>query len=282
MKKVLMLVLTAVLAFSLAACGGEKNGEKAEGADFPMTVTDYLGTEMEFEAAPEKVVSLSPSCTEILYALGLGDKVVGVSNWCTYPEEAAAVEKVGDTFSVNVERIIEMDADVVFVSGAAAAESVQALNEAGINVYSIGAKNIDDICKSISGVGKVTGAQDQAEEVVNSMKEQLSALEEQVADLDVKRVFIDLGDLYSTGSEDYLGGSLSLIKAENIALDAGANSPQLSAETVIEKNPQVYFKNDQVYFIDYSDPAADKITRDGPRFIEGLEYLAGLIHGLEK
>lgn len=172
-----------------------------------MTVTDYLGTEMEFEAAPEKVVSLSPSCTEILYALGLGDKVVGVSNWCTYPEEAAAVEKVGDTFSVNVERIIEMDADVVFVSGAAAAESVQALNEAGINVYSIGAKNIDDICKSISGVGKVTGAQDQAEEVVNSMKEQLSALEEQVADLDVKRVFIDLGDLYSTGSEDYLGGS---------------------------------------------------------------------------
>lgn len=302
MKKVLTLVLTALLAFSLAACGGEENGEKAESADFPMTVTDYLGTEMEFETAPEKIVSLSPSCTEILYALDLGDKVVGVSNWCTYPEEAAVVEKVGDTFSVNVERIIEMEADVVFVSGAAAAESVQALNEAGINVYSIGAKNIDEIYESISGVGKVTGAQEQADQVVNSMKEQLSALEEKVADFDTMRVFIDLGDLYSTGSKDYLGASLSLIKAENIALDAGENSPQLSAETVIEKNPQVYiamcaekdftrpdgfeeidaFKNDQVYFIDYSDPAADKITRDGPRFIEGLEYLAGLIHGLEK
>ena len=100
------------------------------------------------------------------------------------------------------------------------------------------------------------------------MKEQLAALEEKLADFETKSVFIDLGQLYSSGSEDYLGASLSLIKADNIALDAGANSPQLSAETVIEKNPQVYialssesdfvkpdgfeeidaFKNGQVYY----------------------------------
>lgn len=301
MKKITTLLLTAILVCSLAACGTEGKDQKA-GETFPMTVTDYLGTEMEFEAAPEKIVSLSPSCTEILYALGLSDKMAGVSNWCTYPEETADVEKVGDTFSVSVERIIEMEADVVFVSGAAAAESVEALNAAGIPVYSIGAKNIEDIYSSITNIGKVTGTADKAEEVVSDMKEKLTALEEKTADLDTKSVFIDLGSLYSTGSEDYLGASLSLIKAENIALEAGANSPQLSAETVIEKNPQVYivmssekdfekpdgfdridaFKNGEVYYIDYTDPAADMITRDGPRFVEGLEYLANLIHKLDK
>lgn len=302
MRKLTAVLMTAIMVFALAACGGgeKDNAEEKVSTDFPMTVTDYLGTEMEFQAAPEKIVSLSPSCTEILYALGLGDKMVGVSNWCTYPEEATEVEKVGDTYSVSIERIVELDADVVFVSGGAAAESVEALNEAGINVYSIGAKNVDDIYDSIEKIGAVTGTSDKADEVVSGMKEELTDLEEKVADLDEKSVFIDLGSLYSTGSEDYLGASLSLIKADNIALDAGANSPQLSAETVIEKNPQVYiamsseeefqqpagfeeidaFKNGEVYFIAYDDPATDMITRDGPRFIGGLSYLADLIHGL--
>ena len=300
MKKRIAILLTALMIFSLSACGKEEPSQETGSETFPMTVTDYLGTEMEFEAAPEKIVSLSPSCTEILYALGLDDKMVGVSNWCTYPEEAAGVEKVGDTYSVNVEKIIELDADVVFVSGAAAAESVEALNASGIRVYSIGAKNIDDIYASIENIGTITETGDKAKQVVSGMKDELADLEKKVSELETKSVFIDLGSLYSTGSEDYLGTSLALIKADNIALDAGANSPQLSAETVIEKNPQVYiamtskeefeqpagfeeidaFKNGEVYFIAYDDPATDMISRDGPRFIQGLDYLADLIHKL--
>lgn len=296
--------MAVIMVFALAACGNDGNkedGGQSEAAGYPMMVTDYLGNEMEFEAAPEKIVSLSPSCTEILYALGLGDKMVGVSNWCTYPEEAADVEKVGDAFSVSVERIIELDADVVFVSGAAAAESVEALGAAGINVYSIGAKDVDGIFTSITNVGAITDTSDKATEVVNGMKDELAALEERVADLEPKSVFIDWGGLYSSGSEDYVGTALELIKAENIALDAGKNSPQLSAETIIEKNPQVYivmssadqfeqpagfdeidaFKNGEVHYIAYDDPLTDIISRDGPRFIQGLSRLAELIHGLE-
>ena len=81
MKKRIAVLLTALMIFSLSACGKEEPSQETGGETFPMTVTDYLGTEMEFEAAPEKIVSLSPSCTEILYALGLDDKMVGVSNW---------------------------------------------------------------------------------------------------------------------------------------------------------------------------------------------------------
>ena len=302
MRKLAALLLIFMMIFAMTACDGEKNNNPSEETSFPMTVTDYLGMEMTFEAAPEKIVSLSPSCTEILYKLGLGEKIVGVSNWCTYPEEVADVEKVGDTYRVSIEKIIELEADVVFVSGAAASESVEALNSAGINVYSIGAKDVDGIFSSIEGVGKVTGTSKEAAEVVNAMKEKLQTLKEKFGKMDRKSVFIDLGDLYSSGSEDYLGTSFTLVNADNIAIEAGANSPQLSAETVIEKNPQVYivlsskedftkpagfdeidaFKNGEVYYIDYADPVTDMITRDGPRFIDGLEYLGNLIHKTEE
>lgn len=303
MKKKLVFLLMLVLTLSLVSCGGEDNsGSGSQSPEYPLTVTDYIGTEMTIENEPEKIVSLSPSCTEILYELGLGDKMVGVSNWCTYPEEAADVEKIGDTFSVNVERIIELEADVVFVSGQAAADSVEALNGAGIQVYSIGAKNLDDIYKGITDIGMITNTAEKAASVVDDMKVQAEELKAAFAEFDTKSVFIDLGNLYSTSKEDYLGNSLELINAENIALDFDYSSPQLSAETVIEKNPAVYialsseeqfvkpegfdkidaFKNGQVYYIDYADPTTDMITRDGPRFLQGLEALGNMIHGVEK
>lgn len=300
MKKFIVMLLAVVLTVSLAACGSDGKDESGRSASsaFPMTVTDYLGTEMVFEQVPEKIVSLSPSCTEILYELDLDDKIVGVSNWCTYPKEAAKVEKVGDTFSVNVEKIIEMEADVVFVSGQAAADSVSALNAAGIKVYSIGAKNLEDIYKSITDIGQLTGTSKEAAEITADMKEEEEELKAEFAKYDKTSVFIDLGDLYSTSKEDYLGNSLELINAENIALDFDYSSPQLSAEKVIEMNPQVYiclqaekdfvrpdgfekidaFKNGKVYFISYEDKATDLITRDGPRFLDGLETLGNLIH----
>ena len=187
MKRFLAALLAVVMVLAVTACGSDESSKPADEngageAAYPMTVTDYLGNEMEFAEAPQKIVSLSPSCTEILYALGQGDKMVGVSTWCTYPEEAAEVEQVGDTYSVSVERIIELDADVVFVSGGTAAESVDALNAAGINVYSTGAKNVDEIYESIENIGAIVDASDKANEVVTGMKNQLVyALAQQIA-----------------------------------------------------------------------------------------------------
>ena len=300
MKKIISIFLITILTFTAAACGADSGDgkEKTNDQTFPMTVTDYLGTDMEFEEAPQRIASLSPSCTEILFALGLGDKVVGVSNWCTYPKEAQDIEKVGDTNNGNVEKIIELDADVVFVSGQTAADSVSALNEAGINVYSIGAKNLDGIYKGITDVGQITDTSEKAAEIVAGMKNEAEDIKTEFAKYDTQSVFIDLGDLYSTSKEDYLGNSLELINAKNIALDFDYSSPQLSAEKVVEENPQVYlcfssekdfvqpdgfdqidaFKNKKVYYIPYEDPAMDMITRDGPRFLKGLKMLGQLIH----
>lgn len=301
MKKGIALLLSLVLVLSLAmtvtSCGGD-GGSTSETAEYPMTVTDYLGTEMTIEKEPERIVSLSPSCTEILYALGLGDKMVGVSTWCTYPEEAADVEKVGDTFSANIERVIELEADIVFVSGQTAADGVAALNQAGIPVYSIGSADLDEMYAGIEKVGQITNTSAAAKSVTDDMKKQAEEIKAEFADFDKKSVFIDLGNLFSTSKVNYLGNSFDLINAENIAYEYDYSSPQLSAETVIEKNPQVYivmcpkdqyvqpdgfdkidaFKNGEVYFIPYDDPTTDMISRDGPRFLQGMKALGDMVH----
>ena len=302
MKKLLAITMSLIMVFALAACGGDTTSGGGDATGYPMTITDSSGSEVTIESEPEKIVSLSPSCTEILYALGLGDKMVGVSTWCTYPEEATKVEQVGDTYSVNVERIIEMEADIVFVSGIAAADAVDALAQAGIPVFCTDTTTLEDIYNNIQTMGTVTNTAEAATAVVEDMKADVEALQEEFASYETKSLFIDLGDLYSTSKEDYLGNSLALINVENIALDYDYSSPQLSAETVIEKNPDVYiamcgeadfvmpdgfdqiaaFQNDEVYYIEYADSRSDMITRDGPRFIEGLRELGKLIHQIEE
>ncbi len=302
MKKILAVVMSLVMVLAFTACGGDAVDEGGQATGYPMTITDSSGAEVNIESEPEKIVSLSPSCTEILYALGLGDKMVGVSTWCTYPEAATKVEQIGDTYSVNVERIIELEADVVFVSGQAAADAVDALAQAGIAIYCTDTITLDDIYNNILAMGTVTNTADAANTVVNGMKADVEALQAEFAEFEAKSLFIDLGDLYSTSKEDYLGNSLSLINVENIALDFDYSSPQLSAETVIESNPDAYiamcgeagfvmpdgfdqiaaFQNGEVYYVEYADPRSDMITRDGPRFVEGLRELGKLVHQIEE
>ncbi|MBR5316228.1 MAG: ABC transporter substrate-binding protein [Firmicutes bacterium] len=301
MKKLFTLMMALMMVLALASCGGDDVSGNGDVAGYPMTVTDGIGTTMTIESEPEKIVSLSPSCTEILYALGLGDKMVGVSTWCTYPEEALQVEQVGDTYSVNIERIIEMEADIVFVSGHAGADAIEILTQTGIPVYCTSTVTLDDIYQNILDMGTVTNTADTAKAITDDMKADLESLQAEVADLESRSLFIDLGDLYSTSKEDYLGKSLELVKIDNVALDFDYGSPRVSAETVIEKNPDVYiamcaekdfvmtdgfdqlnaFKNGEVHYIEYGDPRTDMITRDGPRFVEGLRELVKLVHQTE-
>ena len=299
MKKLVTLMAAIMMAFVLVSCGDSTgSGDLPEAGVYPMTLTDGIGNTVVIEEEPDKIASLSPSCTEILYALGLGDKIVGVSTWCTYPEETKNVPQIGDTFSVNIEKLIEMETDLVFVSGHAGSDAVSALGQAGIAVYTTSTVTLDDIYDNIRVMGAMTNAVDKAETIVADMKADAEGLQETYAAFDSKKVFIDLGDLYSTSKVDYLGHSLPMLNTENIAYEYDYTSPRLSAETVIEQNPDVYialcseadfvmpdgfeeikaFKEGNVHFIPYDDPRVDMITRDGPRFVEGLKVLGDLVH----
>ena len=301
MKKFLAVLMTGVLLFSLSACGGSGGGSGTGTdlkPDFPVEYTDAQGQTRTLEKAPEKIVSLAPNITEILYEIGAGDKIVAVSNWCTYPAEAAAKEKVGDTMSVNIERIIELQPDIVFFSQFADGEVVQKLSEANIPVVRFEYKSVEDIYASIQKIGQLTDNLSKAAELTDKLKADLKALSDKYKDAEKKKVFIDLGYFYSSSKEAVLGNSISLINAENIAYDYTEEAPVLSTEAIIAANPDVYiysgpessfekpdgfneinaFKNNAVYFIDYSDPLTDKIMRQGPRFVEGLAELAKMIY----
>ena len=289
-----------IMALVLVSCGGSGsgNGDLPEAGVYPMTLTDGIGNTVVLEEEPDKIASLSPSCTEILYALGLDDKIVGVSTWCTYPEAAKKAPQIGDTFSVNIEKLIEMETDLVFVSGHAGSDAVSALDQAGIAVYTTSTVTLDDIYHNINVMGAMTNTADAADAIVSDMKADAEDLQEKYAGFDSKKVFIDLVDLYSTSKVDYLGHSLPMLNTENIAYDYDYTSPRLSAETVIQENPDVYivlcseadfvmpdgfeeiaaFKNGNVHYIPYDDPRVDMITRDGPRFVEGLKVLGDMIH----
>jgi iron complex transport system substrate-binding protein len=212
--------------------------------------------------------------------------------------EATELESVGDTYSVDVERIIELDPDVVFTAGSFATDVEDTLSEAGILVYSTNDVDMDDIYYSILAFGTITNHFDEAEDVVDGMQSDLEELQEATADVESKSVFIDLGSLYSSSGLSFQGNLFSLINATNIALDYDVSAPQLSEEEVIEANPDVYicmsskeyysqpdgfdeitaFVNGDVYYIPYDDPIADLVSRPGPRVVEGLKVLAMMIY----
>ncbi len=300
MKKILVALLATMLVFSLFGCTKTTSNytDLPEAGSYPMTLIDGIGNEVVIESEPETIVSIAPSCTEILFAIGAGDMVVADSDWCNYPAEAAALEKIGSTYSLNVERIIELEPDVVFVAGSFAVDATETLNAAGIPVYSATEDAIEDIYYNIEAMGVITGHLDEAVSLTDQLKSDLAALEEMVAGAETRKVFIDLGALYTSSGMSFQGNLFALVKGENIGLNYDISAPQLSAETVIEANPDVYicmspkeyfvmpdgfeninaFMNGEVYYVDYSDPVADIVSRPGPRFVEGMKVFAMMIH----
>ena len=294
MKKILSITLVILMALSFFACGkddGQTGGE--------ISITDSDGKTITLSEPADVIVSVSPAVTEMLYAVGAGDAVKAKSTWCNYPAEANDVEVIGDAYTgINIERIIELGADVVIITGSTAAGATEALAAANIPVVNIDFATVEAVYEGITNVGIITGKTAEAEALNTKLKNDLQTLADKCAAVEKRSVFVDWGGLYSSSKVDFFGILLQMINADNIAYDYDYTSPQLPAETVIEKNPDVYivtsaeeyfekpagfdeiaaFKNGEVYYIDYYDPLCDMVSRPGPRFVEGLTAIAEMIH----
>ncbi len=294
MKKLLALALCVLMALSFASCGSD---DEKTGGD--ITVTDSDGNVITLSEPADVIVSVAPNVTEILYAIGAGDTVKAKSTWCNYPAEADSVEVIGDAYTgINIERIIELEADVVIVVGGTAAEATSALAAANIPVCNLRFETVEDIYSGITAIGTLTSKTTEATALNEKLRADLAALEAKCADTEKRSVFIDWGGLYSSSKMDFFGNLITRVNADNIAYDYEYTSPQVPAETVIEKNPDVYivtsseeyfekpagfdeiaaFKNGEVYYIDYFDPLCDLVPRRGRRFVEGLTAIAEMIH----
>lgn len=268
---------------------------------FPITITDDLGHEVFIEERPQRIVSMTPSTTEILFALDLEEAMVGVTEYCNYPEAAITTEKIGGV-DAGLEPVLAQEPDLVVCTTMNTKETVERLKELGIPVIVIDSSSYDDIYPSISLLGEATGQAELAQEIVKSMKKEKEALQEKLALVkEPPLVFYEVWDdpFMSVNKDTFIGELILLAGGKNLTHDAASTYPIVSIETIIDKNPQVYILptghgnikrmrdietrpgfeyidaiiKDQVYFVDQ-----DIISRPGPRVIEALEIFARAMH----
>lgn len=316
MKKLHVLFLSIFMVFGLmAGCNQAAENEKtdqpadqktaqSEKSAFPATLTDGNGEEFTIEEKPERIVSVLPSNTEIAFALGLGDKIVGVSDHDNYPEVAAQKEKIGG-LELNIEKILSLEPQLVLADPSNDQKALQQLKDAGIPVLVVNsAENLDDVYKSIEMIGTATGAVDEAEKVIEEMKRKIADIETKVQgikDEDKKKVFIEISpepEIYTAGNNTFMDALLSVIHAENASKEIDGWQ-QVNEEAVIKMNPDVIIatygdfvdnpvdqvlkrdgwgdmtamKEKQVFAVD-----SDLINRPGPRLPDGVEALAKAVY----
>jgi len=270
----------------------------------PGATVDDLGRSVNIEHIPQRIISLSPANTEVLFALGLGDKVVGVTEFCNYPPQALEKEKAGGFSTPDIEKIIALQPDLILASSIHAQEVIPALEERKLTVFALAPEHLDEILESIQTVGKITGRQQEASRLVTQMENRIEITTDKTQNLENRpRVFyITWHDpLYSVGSQTIEQELIEKAGGINIFQDAYSGHKTVDLEAVIALNPDViiacsghgeaYSKpfewakgeprlmttqahnNNRIYQIN-----ADLICRTGPRIVDALEYLAYFIH----
>ena len=277
-----------------------------------VTLVDYMGNVIVLDSPPERIVSLAPSNTEILFAVGAGDKVVGVTNYCNYPYnftawiEAGNMTSIGSHYSLAVEPIVALDPDLVIASTVGNSENVVNLKKLGYNVLVLETKTLDGLLKDILLVGRATGNEIKASNLVTEMRTRIDSVVNKVTNVPTTpKVYHEVwrDPLRSAGPGTFVDDLITLAGGENIFNDASTSWPTVSSETVIEKNPEVIFlpdnymgetdlpltietikdragwnlitavQNDAIYEID-----GNTISRAGPRLVDALELIAKMIH----
>jgi len=254
---------------------------------------------------PERIISLAPSNTEILFALGLGDKIVGVTTYCDYPPQAVEKPKIGGFSTPDIEKILALEPDLVVAANFHKDTVIPELERRGLNVVLVDPGNIDEAIDSILLVGEKTGTSKEAQRLTSEIRARIKAVTDKVASLSENQkprtLYITWHDpLWTLGDGTITNELIELAGGVNIFANVSGNS-QTDLETVLARNPQVILAstghgtaedspfawasteerlsqtdartNGRVYEVD-----ANLVTRPGPRIAEGLEAIAKLIH----
>ena len=234
---VILLTMSAVLlgscALAVAASG------------FPLHLTDALGRQVTMQTLPQRIVSLAPSNTERLFAVGAWSTVVGVTMVDTYPPEVAAVPKVGGFIpkSISIETIVSLRPDLVLAAGELQRPAIEALERLGITVVAIeDPGSFDAVYAAIALVGRLTDHEQEASQVVQAMQARLARVRQAVATLPQDRrvtVFYEVYDepLMTVGRSTIIGQLVEMAGGINIFADVPGRYPQVSSEEVVKRNP---------------------------------------------
>lgn len=308
MRHIALFFLAVVVISALAGgCGRRTDHVGSRGkADtgFPITVNDSVGRVVCINREPKRLVSLAPSNTEILFALGLGDRVVGVTKYCDYPPEATQKEKVGGFSDPNIEKVVSLSPDVVFAT-TMHREQIPELERLGIPIVVLHAATLDGVIENIMLVGETTGRLGEARNLAEKIRERRDRIGDRLKGIPEEkrpRVYYEVFSepIMSAGPNTLIHNLITLAGGRNIAADANTDYPQYSLEVLVKKDPQVIIVPDvhgtdattiekirtrpgwgnisairegRVYVID-----DDLITIPGPRAVEGLEAVARTLY----
>jgi iron complex transport system substrate-binding protein len=263
-------------------------------------VTDEAGRIVTVPARIERFISLAPNLTEIVYAIGAGDRLVGNTTYCDYPAEARNVAKVGDTLHPSIERILALHPQLVLISTASQLEAFTSqLAEHQIAVFVTDPHDLEGVFRSIQNLGELLNQKDQADELVSSLRRRATAIETAVGSSPPVRVFYQLSGepLYTAGQDAFVTDIIRRAGGQSVTADVPGAWPRYSAESALAAAPEAIIlptggsmgaANSTIAPALQKSPAArngkifkindDHLTRPGPRSVAGLEELAYALH----
>lgn len=287
-------VVVVIVVVLLAGCRGPV--PTANRSVEMRQVTDDLGRDITVPARVTRAVSLAPSVTESIFAVGGGDRLVGVTSFCDFPPQAKAIAKVGDTLNPNLETIISLKPEVVFVSTASQIEAfTNTLAANGVVVYVLNPNGLDGVMRDLRQLGDLFGTADRAEKVVTDLETRVSNVGKMVHDKTPVKVFVQFSKepLFTIGRQSFLNEVLEKAGAVSVTADVETAFPKLSKERAVALDPEVIIlsqsednretndafrsspavKNGRVFSIN-----ADILSRPGPRLVDSMEQIAEKIH----
>jgi len=294
-------ILLAALA---APRSGAQSGPAApaKAADAVVEFHDELGRLVRMRASPQRIVSLAPNLTETVFALDLGARLAGVTDFCDYPPEAKTRARVGGPINPNLEQIAALHPDVVLATkGLNRADTVNALDRLGIPVYTTDPRTVADVVTSTRRLGEVLGAKANGDALAASLERRLAELARQLAGRAPRRVFfvVWLDPIISTGAHTFLADALRRAGAESV-VTSSQDWPQINIEEVLKENPEYLVfagmhQDDPQGAINslktrpgWSSLAAvrdghfavvsDALDRPAPRMLDAIEELAHQLH----
>ena len=316
----LVCVCVALWACALAAgCGsgssrndhtpstsaGNSATASESSAGFPLQIVDDLDRKTTLNRPPRRIVSLAPSATEILFALGAGDRVIGVTEYCTYPPEAATRTKVaGYTVTISQEALVGLRPDLVVTMGMSFESIIDQLDRFEIPLVALDPQTLDDVYANIGLIGRITGEIEQAELLASRMRkrvQQVQAVAEQIHDGERVRVFYFLWEqpLLTAAPGSLIDEMITLAGGENVVGKLPQRYPSVSEEVVLRADPDVILmpsgedqqqrkarllerpgweslqavKSGRIYFVQ-----EDLVSRPGPRLVDGLVEMARALY----
>lgn len=279
--------------------------------EFPIEYTDDLDREITVEQEVQRIISLAPAVTEIIYALGLEDKLVAVSSACDYPEQALTKEDVGRIDEPNIEKIVALEPDLVIAESVTKIETLKRLSELGIKNIGFKPGSINDTIKMIEDISHLLSAEEKGAEISKEMDTEYQRLknlvEQKLENKARPRVFYQIWSdpLYTAGGGTFIDSLIADAGGYNIAREAGGSWPTYNSESIIAADPEVYissehstptgltlaelrqkdifrevsaFKNDRLYLVNQ-----DLVNRPSPRIIEGYkEFIRAIFPDLKE